>query len=726
MLLWDKPDVIEGLVTYRDETRPHLFYVMPNQPRYRIDDNGLPVFRFLKYRNPIDRPGGRKGGGFLAFDVEFTVPDAQMAQVKARLQERLDGQFSGTGSPAPQVQIGVLSYTRGAASLQFLDSGGALVERIQNPGAPSLFGKMITPFTVELSPEGATLAEAALQDKGGLVQVVYDLFTPVKMPPVTATVWFHAEKFMEFHQHVDIDWSFWGEDDYRETIQEKFLSSESGGVEIDPGAVTDPKVIGAVRDWAWTALEDAVKRMVLGDIAPVAAEDRKVPDGIDNLWRDVSVQKVASFRRTYKEGQVMEWNPAPRGTLPNITTLTGSDGQPYKWQDFFKEVDLDDEFFRSLDVTVRANADFEALPIHSVEVHLEYQQGGTHRVGELSFQKADDVGKFQSFVENGVWKYRRWYEVNYKSAAQTYKSPVVETDERILTINVDDAGVLQVDVLAGDLNFNQVAQAQVTLSYEDQANGVEPVEQVFTLDKTHTSHRFQKLIFQPRRNPYTYRVKYFMADGKELETAPQQGRARQLSINDPFSATRTVGIRAAGNLETEIGTIFVDLRYTDAANGYTQTHSIALSKATPFFDWSFPVISETGGQIVYSGVVQFKDGTSEPIPETTTANNTIRVGKEIADFLEVQIVPDIVDWAQAKLVKVSLHYADQANGIDESKDFIFKNGTPGATWKQEIKDKTRKQYRWQATFFLNNGAGSRQTQPVVTADPTIILEVPAA
>jgi hypothetical protein len=725
MLLWDKPDVIEGLVTYRDETRHHLFYVLPNQPRFRIDDSGLPVFKFLKYRNPIDRPGGRKGGGFLIFDVELTVPDDQREKVRAKLQEGIEQQFAGTGIPAPQVQIGILSYTRGAANLQFLDSGGALVEKIQSPAAPSLYGKMITPFTVELSPEGAALAESALQDKGGVVQVSYDLFTPVKMPPVEATVWFHAEKFMQFHQEVDVDWKFWGEDDYRETISEQFRSSECGGVEIQPGAVTDQKVLGAVRDWAWTSLEEAVKRMVLGDIAPVSADDRKVPDGIENVWRDVTVQKVASFRRTYKEGQVMDWNPAPRGTLPNITSLVGRDGQPYQWKDFARTVDLDDPFFRSLDVTVRANADFDALPIHSVEVHLEYQQGDTHRIGELSFQKADDVAKFQSFVENDVWKYKRWYEVNYKGSARTFKSPVIETDERILTVNVDDTGVLQVDVLAGDLNFNQVAQAQVTLSYEDQANGVEPVEQVFTLDKAHTSHRFQKLIFQPRRNPYRYRVKYFMADGKELQTEPQDGRARQLSINDPFSASRTIAVRAAGNLDTDIATIFVDLSYVDEANGYTQTQSVALSKASPFFDWQFPVISENGGKVVYSGVVQFKDGTSQDVPETIATKNTIRVGKEVADFLEVEIRPDLIDWSQVKLVKVSLRYTDAANGIDEPKDFILKNGTPAPTWKLEVKDKTRMQYRWQATFFLANGGGNRQTAAVITAEPTIVLELPA-
>ncbi|WP_158594063.1 hypothetical protein [Cohnella faecalis] len=43
------------------------------------------------------------------------------------------------------------------------------------------------------------------------------------------------------------------------------------------------------------------------------------------------------------------WNGIRRrGSLPNITTLTGRDGQPFKWEDFSLTVDLDDPFFRQL------------------------------------------------------------------------------------------------------------------------------------------------------------------------------------------------------------------------------------------------------------------------------------------------------------------------------------------------------------------------------------------
>src|SRR6185312_1276690 len=202
MLKWDRPEQIKGLTVYMDDTDWTMAYVLPATPRFRIDDDGNPVFRFLKYRFPIDRADGKKGGGFLVCDAEFGVSEAEEQAVRETLQERINEQWRnmGNNTPAPQAKIGRLSYTRGTASVTILDSGGAMVEKIHNPASPSLYGKMILPITVELSPEGATLLESALQDKGGIVQVTYDLWTPVRLPPLTATVWFEASKFMTFHQ----------------------------------------------------------------------------------------------------------------------------------------------------------------------------------------------------------------------------------------------------------------------------------------------------------------------------------------------------------------------------------------------------------------------------------------------------------------------------------------------------------------------------------------------
>ncbi len=731
MLAIEKQQTLESVVIYGDTELTHKFYVVPEQPRFRLDDNGLPVFRFLKYRVPIDRGNGKKGGGFAFFDVEFTVPEAKLVKIKEALQGQVNRLYANNPTKAPEVVLGNITYTQAKAGLNLQSLTGELIQRVVNPGRPSMYGKNITSFSVEFSPEGATLFEQALQGKGGVAQVSYDLGFTAALPDVSAHVWFRASNFMSFYKQIDEQWSAWGEDSRYEKVSEYFHKMQIGGTELDFRAVsqdpeTDRKLKDKIQDWADRTLQDAVQRMVVGEIDPVKANEITKPDGFENMTYSELRTRVADFDQWYRQRQAITWTMAPQGTLPNITTLLGKDGQPLKWQDYSAVVDLDDPFFKTLNVAVQVNADFKDLPIYSVDAHLSYTQGTTHRVEDFSFKTPDDVFKFASYIENNTYKYKYHYTVNYKGAAQTFKSPEVETDAKMLTINVDDLGVLSVDVLPGDLNFAQVAQAQVTLQYEDVTHGVNLIEASFTLTKDQREHRLQKLILQPRRNPIKYRVKYFMQDGREFQVDWRTTSAKQIFINDPFSATKSMGVRASGDLERRVDTIFVDLKYEDPQNKFIQTQSVALNKANPFFDWSFPVIDEGTGKVTYAGIIKYRDNHEENIPITAADMATFMVGPKVAGFVKVDVVPDLIDFSAVKLARVSLRYQDPAHGIDEAKDFFFKNGTASMqNWIVEMSDPLRKDYEWFATFYMNN-ATQRKTPPTKTREPSIVVELPVA
>ena len=69
-----------------------------------------------------------------------------------------------------------------------------------------------------------------------------------------------------------------------------------------------------------------------------------------------------------------------------------------------------------------------------------------------------------------------------------------------------------------------------------------------------------------------------------------------------------------GDFTGRIQTIFVDLEYNDATNKYTQNKSQALTGASPFFEWTFPVINDKAGKVTYKATVAYKDGTNEELP----------------------------------------------------------------------------------------------------------------
>lgn len=717
MLKLDTEEQIEGETVFHDDTQPFVYYVLPSQPRYRLEAGGKPMLNFLKYKMPIDRPDGRVGGGYVFFDVEFTVPEAKETKIRQILQDRINQKFPNM-NPRPQLQLRSPTYAPGGTSSLLLQKDGVLIENVASAGSPSMYGKNISTFAVELSPQGATFFEDALQGiGGGVVNVVYNLKMKAQLPPLTAKVWFRAEQMYSFFQKVDVDWKCYGSDSYRETLRERIQQSEAAGVDINPGSVTDQKVIESVRTWALQNLDELLKNKIEA-IAPVGADGRKMPEGIEHLTRDVFVSKMGDFTRTYKERQVVDYPIHPQGIMPNITSLPN-----VKWADHARVIDLRDPFFQQLHVDIWCNCDFAALPVNSVDVHLEYKSGKTQESKGFRFTKPDDVGHFKTFMENGQTKYKYWFEVNYKGQSRSFKSKVQEAEHDKLEVNVGDLGIWMVDVFPGDISFDQVKQALVTLQYTD--TGVPLVEQRFSMDRDHQEFHLAKVTFQPRTKPYRVKVKYFMTDGKEFEADWVECNSQQFYVNDPFSATRTLTVQGLGDFENEVDAIFVDLDYVDSKNKYTQSKSGALTMDQPFFEWSFPVINETGGKLTYSANIRNKDGTVSTVPVTEATSNTLLVGKKAEEVLPIQVIADLVNFDEVRLCKVALRYEDISNAVNLKKDIIFKpGGETTVEWKVALKNKANNSYKWQATFFLMGGM-QKATAWETTNEPTIVLETPA-
>jgi hypothetical protein len=735
MLRIDLRHMHEGITAFDDDAAFNKFYLLPNEPRFRLDPNGNPVFKFIKYRFPVDREGGKKGGGFIIFDVEFVVPEAKMPKILQQLEDLVRQRANQFGVPPLPVEIGNFIYTSGEALLNLFNDSKELVQSKFNPGQPSLYGNNITSFSLELTPEGATLAEAALQGKGGVVQVVYKLKFWAKLPPLSVHGWFNSTQFYSFYQTIDVDWNFWSEDSYRETIREQTIASQSMGVSVDSNSPLDDKVKDEVRRWALDTVQKTAEKKMIAALVPVPDDQRGQPDGIEDVTRDIQKTRIDSFDLWYSESSTIDYGINPQGTLPNITNLVSKDGKPLKWEDFAVEVDLDDPFFKQVRVDTYVNADFEHLPIHSVEVKVIYDGVPMANLtagqpeGEVVLRKADEIGHFASFINTQLdkekqWKYKYSYQINYKGAAQIYQSPELETNEGNLTIGVDDVGILSVDVAPGDLNWAQVDSVQVKLTYEDPQENVGPLEDSFILTKDKSTHLFQQVIFKPFRKSYKYQVKYFMKDTKEYQVKEQEGRARNLFINDPFIGTKTIKVITGADLKNKVSNIFLDLTYTDQENNYTQTKSAVLNSNSPFVDWSFPVVNETQGKVTFSGNAVLADGTVQLIDPQTATANTIIVPKPFVDFVEVLVVTDLLDFTACKLVRLALSYEDDKNLISEHKDFVFSaNKKEGQSWRVGICDLANNKYSWNAVFFMNDNTQRKIAAPSAT-DQTIVLEIP--
>jgi hypothetical protein len=725
MLLVEGQTEFPQATVYWDDQNDVRFYVLPKVPIIRRD-NGKAVMKYVKYRTLKPMPNGDVGAALVFMDVELALTPEAENDLRRKLVEMVKTR-RGENDPRPlepsNIQLAKPPVTKASVTVEVLAGSGNLVQKVNHAGKPSMYGNNVVAMSAELNQLGAPIFEAVMKSEGaGGVRVVYDMEFSARLPPVTAVGTWHASKFYSFFQEVDYEERFWSEDDMSEKITEMFINSESRQVTVDPGSLpnTDPevaKLLETVRNSVERQLDEAVKRNLLDAIPPESRDISKIrEEDFENIKREVTVNKQSDVTIRYRENQVASIEVHPQANMPSLVS------QGFNWDDYAIEADTDDPFFRQLNLTIQVNADFENLPIFSVDVSIDYPPfTAKHGIQTFTFRKSDDIHKFNAFIEEGSTKFKYRYVVNYKGESRVYDSGEKEHEGNDLKVNVDELGLWLVDVEVGDMNFDQVGRAVVTLQHPEVEPGIPPVCR-FQIDKDNRSAQVKELLLRPVM-PYSAAIKFFMKDGREFERKLPDQKGQRFYVDDPFSATKTVQLRTRGDFERRIDTIFVDLKYSDAVNNYNQTSSMALSKDKRFADWSFPVIDERVGQVTYRAIMTFKDGSSSDSGEKPLAGTTLLLGEDTAT-LTVKIIPDLIDWDEVKLANVELHYTDPANNIDERESFTFRKGAPEAKWELALRDRTRKTYRWTMKFFMIDGSKKEFQSAEDVAAEDLIIEGP--
>ncbi|MGM9424960.1 hypothetical protein [Hydrogenophaga sp. MI9] len=727
MMQLDNVRQLLGFQVHGDHQNDHTFYVYPNRPTFaRMDSGGL-ALRFVEY-GQLREDGGKKFGGFVAFDAELTVPDDALAKITAELQKEVDAKYKNRGVPPPKVQIAPILWTGGTVEL-LLSEGGALVEKVRGAGKPSLYGRNVASFMMELSELGTAIFKETLSTgSASAVTVVYKLDHYVRLPEMSAWGTWNASEFYSFFQDINTEDNFWSEDSYTEVVSSSRYKNDVTKTHFEftqaPNLSPEEnaKLEGDVRALINKQLEAAVQRNLLKEIAEVDPNVKALQEGqdIEDIRRTINKSQIANVRVEWSEAKTIITNKAPQGQLPTVTSLKGADGKPVKWEDYYSKLSVD-EFLKTVQVNMRVNASFADLPIHSVEVKISYPHGPNAKTQEFTFTSPDAVAKFECFVHQGIRKFKYAYTVNYKGSAFVFRSPEVETDDTNLTINVDDLGILALDIAPGDINFGQVDRAQITVSY---AGGARPFEAKFNMTKASNTFSVRQVIEQRRTGPVQVQVVYQMVDGREIKGPVREQTANQLYIDDPFSAMKTISFRAVGDLVNEVDSITVDAVYEDAGNNYRQRVNKNLNKDNPADDWTFPVIDDALGEVRYTATVLFKDGKMKELPETVAKRSTITLGSGTVEFLTVSVVPDLMDWDKAKLVNVALGYEDAANGVTSRTELRFKAGDTEKSWKVALKDAAKTEYEATTTYFLKDGS-KKVVGPTRQSDLSLFLEVPA-
>ncbi|WP_086766231.1 hypothetical protein [Streptomyces bobili] len=710
MLQIDKAQMISGVQVYGDHANPALFYAVPQMPSFRCDPEGRPIFMYLKYREPRPGPLGKTGGGFTTFDTQFALDDATRQVIMETLRQQVGADL------ADKVSLGSITWANGTAHINLSDVSEKLVTKVWNPVSPSLYGDNVTPFTVEVPDFGATLFAEAMQGKGGIVQVAYGMNGWVKLPAVTGWGTFHGFQFRHFVQDAKDD-AGWGDDSFSDKITELAVNSDVIKTHVDAGVGADPQMVAKIEESIRrTVLDMATKRMA--EQIPGYTGDRSVLEDYESIHREFTNIRIDDFRIDISQQTAVLWPFNPQGTLPNITTLVDKKGQPIQWADHYREIRLDDPFFRSFTAPVRVNADFKDGLVHSVDLHVEYQADKLV-TSDYHFETPNQVESFSSYTDSGTEEYQYAFKVNYKGTSAVYNAPPAP-NKGPLTLNVDDLGVLEVEVQPGNLDFETVAAATVTLEYTPSSGSPIGDQVAFTKEKN-AEQTLRWVITEKRDRPIRYRVDYRMPSGQVIERDWTDASGQRIWVRSPFTNVRKVRVFAVGDLTNKIDSIVCDVRYEDPASGYEWSANHVLKAAEPYKEWSFPVLESDVGTVTYSAIVRYKDGSIREIPDTVSEDSTITVGDPVAAVVAVTIAPDLVDWSTNALVKVVLTCDGGSPGQQNTQSVVVrKDSQPQPVVFYLTDAAATKDFTWTATYYRADGT-SADTAPVTTADTNLLL-----
>src|SRR5687768_8270783 len=110
-------DQIAGLTIFRDDVETNKFYYLPRSPKLLKSEDGKPMFTFMRYQFPLNRPEGEPGGGYLVFTTTLTEEQSLLdSKVKPVLATRLRAE-NPLANTIPEPSIAPVDFTEGTANL---------------------------------------------------------------------------------------------------------------------------------------------------------------------------------------------------------------------------------------------------------------------------------------------------------------------------------------------------------------------------------------------------------------------------------------------------------------------------------------------------------------------------------------------------------------------------------------------------------------------------------
>lgn len=244
----------------------------------------------------------------------------------------------------------------------------------------------------------------------------------------------------------------------------------------------------------------------------------------------------------------------------------------------FREIDLDDPFFRVFTVTVQAPIDYARLGLTTAHVTLDYgdPQGDPQHLKHQDYlfdntHKQDQ--QWQVFLDDKLdtsYTYSIEYhfdpESGWKAQRYDYQLPARTTENRTLFLNpFDDFAFLDVEVFPNRIDTGVVVATDVHLTYTSPGGWTQ--QDVLSVIAGKESQHWRLRLEDRTATNYSYSTVHHLKDGSTIQTDPVTTAASTLPVDDPFAGA--IDLTCVPMLDpATIRYAFFDFEYDDPDNAY--------------------------------------------------------------------------------------------------------------------------------------------------------------
>src|SRR5262249_35332313 len=284
-----------------------------------------------------------------------------------------------------------------------------------------------------------------------------------------------------------------------------------------------------------------------------------------------------------------------------------------------RQINLDDAFFKVLEVDLTSTDDFQALDIQAITVDMQYggsikkPQGGATAV--FSHAKKD-LQRFTVSVDNNDFSYRRQITYSFGQSdsvsAQRYKlqTPWQTSTSRALIVHPpEDVPMIHVYLEQGVVDWDVVSQIEAHLSYHDPDNDFH-TERTFMLNKDSKRQEWIVRLTNPDLNSYQVQYRWFLRDLSQIKGKVETHTEAHLFVADPFLDRLPITVDPHVDA-ANVARINVELLYEDPPNNFTVRKQVELDAPFKRATATIPIVNGKKREYTYTVSLVKPNGQAE-------------------------------------------------------------------------------------------------------------------